>query len=183
MLSSHLPRLVLSQDGTQSGGLFAESVPLPVGWAEMRLLQGGIPTQTWQRSAHPPTVSITSPASGFQWPNSGEVTLAWNATDLDGDDLTYRVFALHISSNELITLGNDLSAPSLVLDRAGLPAGGNWALLVEASDGLDRTYSAFATGFVEPIPPQVLIIQPADNSVHVAGTKIPASGPGNGPAG
>nr|MEE4268699.1 hypothetical protein [Candidatus Krumholzibacteria bacterium] len=176
VLSSHLPRLVLSQDGTQSGGLFAESVPLPVGWAEMRLLQGGIPTQTWQRSAHPPTVSITSPASGFQWPNSGEVTLAWNATDLDGDDLTYRVFALHISSNELITLGNDLSTPSLVLDRAGLPAGGNWALLVEASDGLDPTYSAFATGFVEPIPPQVLIIQPADNSVHVAGTKIPASG-------
>ena len=174
VLSSHLPRLVPSQDVELPWDMFAESIALPVGWTKMRLLEGGVATQTWQRSANPPTVAITAPASGFQWANTGEVTLTWSANDPDGNDLTYRVFAVHIGSNELITLASGLDSPLLVLDRATLPAGGDWGFIVEASDGLDRAYSAYATGYVEPTPPQVLIVQPANNSVHVAGTKVPA---------
>ncbi len=176
LLANHLPRLMSSQDNAVAGNMFAEAIALPVGWSEMRLRTNGTVTQTWQRSANPPTVAITSPASGFQWANTGNVTVTWNAGDADGDALTYRVFGQQTNANELFTLANGLTTPSFTLDLATLPAGGDWALIVEASDGLDRTYSAFATGYVAPMPPQVMIIQPPDNSVHVAGTKVPAAG-------
>ncbi len=175
-LTGQSPQLVEMQDVDGYGEMFAEAIALPVGWAEMRLREGNNVIQTWQRSANPPGVAITSPGSGFQLPNQGTLAMTWNAGDQDGDPLTYRIFGLHDADNELFTLAMGLTTTSYTLDLGSLPGGGNWTFIVEASDGFDRVYSQFVGGFVDPTPPEALILQPADGSVHIAGSGIPAAG-------
>jgi hypothetical protein len=168
-LSSHLPQPVRMQDLEDPAYIFAEAIALPVGWQSMHLREGGEVLQSWQRSANPPSVQFTSPQQGFQWPNTGEVTITWAGDDQDGDPLTYRILALHDFEDELFTLASGLTEESFTLDRSLLPGGGQWSLIIEASDGFDRTYSQFVGGFVEPTAPRLMILEPADGSVHVMG--------------
>ncbi len=174
-LATVLPQPARMQDLEVPAYLFAEAIAVPVGWASMHLREGNGVIQSWQRSAHEPAVQITSPQSGFQWPSTGETTIAWEATDQDGDPLTYRILAMHGFENELFVLASGLTEASFTLDRSDLPGGGEWTLIVEVSDGFDRSYSQFVGGFVDPTAPQVLILEPADGSVHVTGD-IPALG-------
>nr|MEE4266526.1 FlgD immunoglobulin-like domain containing protein [Candidatus Krumholzibacteria bacterium] len=176
LLSTSSPQRIGMQDVQDYGGLFAEAITLPVGWAEMRLRENGVVTQTWQRSANPPVVEVTSPMPGFQLPNQGTLTLTWGSVDPDGDSLTYRIFGLHGADNELFTLAMGLTTTFHHLDLGSLPGGGDWTFIVEASDGFDRVYSEFVSGSVDPTAPQAMILEPADGSVHVAGAKVPAVG-------
>jgi hypothetical protein len=153
---------------------FAEAVLPPEGWASMILREGGVEIQSWQRSQHPPHAYISSHQDGFQWPNQGTVNLAWVATDLDGDPLTYRIIAQHEQEQEIYQLATGITDQSYELDLATLPGGGNWLLAVEVTDGFDSMISTPISGFVEPTAPVVAIGEPADGSVHLAGTKVPA---------
>lgn len=169
-------QVAVAQDLVDYPEVFATAVALPVGWAEMRLVASGQVIQTWQRSANPPQATITSPSPGFQLPNTGQTTVTWTGVDGDGDPMTYRILGLHGTDGELFTLAAGLTDTSFDLDLGSLPSGGDWTLIVEVSDGFDRTYSQFVSGHVEATPPLALILQPSDESVHVAGGAIPASG-------
>jgi hypothetical protein len=142
----------------------------------MTLHEGNDLVGSWARSPNPPQATITSPAEGFDWPNTGPVTVSWNGSDPDGGSLIYRLMALHETDNEVFTLAAELTGDSYVLDLATLPGGGDWTLLVEVSDGLNRASSPTVSGTVAPTNPQVMILEPADGSVHVAGTNVPAVG-------
>ena len=173
-LSSVSPTLHRAQDLDQQLEMFAEAIALPIGWEQMTLYEGTNALQTWTRSANPPQVSLTSPAPDFQWANTGIATLAWTSFDADGDDLVYRVSGQHGTDGEVFVLANGLTSETYDLDLASLPGGGNWTLAVEASDGLDHTWSQTVDGWVDPTPPQVMILEPPADAVFVAGQDVVA---------
>lgn len=176
VLTTLAPDAVRMQDIDQTWSLFAQSIAVPTGWRRLVLRENGVEIQSWLRSAHLPAVNVTSPVPGFQWPNSGQVDLTWSASDADNDPLHFRVLALHGADNELFTLASNLTGSSFTIDRATLPGGGDWTIIVEASDGFDRVFAPFVSGWVDPMPPQVRILEPVDGSVQVAGSKVPAMG-------
>ncbi len=172
-LSFLTPALNRPQDLDQSFGIFAESIAVPDDWQYMDLREGNNLVQTWTRSANPPQVNTTAPVANFHWPNTGITTISWTATDLDGDDLVFRVLAQQTNANELIVLDSNLTANSFDLDLASLPSGGDWTVVVEASDGFDNVMAPAVQGWVDPTPPQVMIPTPSPGEIFVAGQVVP----------
>lgn len=165
-----------AEDAESEWAIFAESISPPSGWQEMKLRVQGVLTQAWKRSAKAPSVAMQSPMDGFQWPNTGIRALTWDGQDSDGDPLVYRILGMHGPSGDLVTLAAGLTDETFDLDLSELPAGGQWTLLVETSDGYDRAYSQLVSGWVSPTTPDPMILLPDSGSVHVAGTRIPVMG-------
>lgn len=163
-LGQHWAKVFIGQDGGD-GGILSEAILVPDGWTTLEIGDGQAVWDTHQRSANPPAVVIDNLSNGFQWGTpartTGPVEVTWTAIDLDGDPLTYRVVGIR-ESTEMHVLASDLTATSVFIDPLEIPGGGNYEIFVEASDGMDSAWSQVVTGWVEPLPPQPLIVYPGE---------------------
>ncbi len=115
-------------------------------------------------SVNPPAVSdvtLQSPPN----PLAGVVTLAWNASDADGDVLTYDVLYSLDGGTTFQPLQLGLADPSIDLDFDALP-GGSLIFRAVASDGV-HTQSANSPPYNVPSKaPEVSILNPSDG-IHI----------------
>ena len=88
----------------------------------MRVKHGATVLTEMSISAHAPTLSLTSPSGGQTWGGTGNYTIRWQGSDVDGDTLHYTVLYRQ-GTGDWGVLGADLTANELIVSAAGLPGG------------------------------------------------------------
>lgn len=88
-------------------------------------------------SANPPSVTITSPNGGEILTPPQNYTITWNASDTDGDPLTYTLLYSNDNGTSWLPLAIDYRETSYVWNVTGLPGGNNYLVKVIASDGVN----------------------------------------------
>jgi hypothetical protein len=139
---------------------FTVALPQVPGAARLVLRQGSEELAERPFSAHPPQVTLTSPAAGTAL--SGTVTIAWQGEDADGDPLTYAVAYSPDDGRNWYYLGLDLSERQLLVDMAELPGGGQALLRVLASDGAHTAVVTAGPFNVARQAPAALILLPGE---------------------
>lgn len=124
-------------------------------------------------SANPPQVSIVEPVGGEDWGAAGAHTIAWQASDADGDPLRFTVQSSADGGISRSAVSLDLrGATSLSVDAADLP-GGSLLFRVLASDGLNTTESAKAAlVIVGNKTPRMHLASPVDGDWLPAGEAV-----------
>ena len=115
---------------------------------------------THEVSANAPLVSNVR-LPGAPNPVDGVVTVTWNASDPDGDELRFDIFASRVGDamDRPIQLG--IRGTSVALDTTRL-GGGNNRLRVVASDGANTASAESATFTVPARKPKIMINSPLD---------------------
>jgi hypothetical protein len=128
------------------------------------------------------TLSANAPSVQVQFPNGGETlagaqTFSWQASDPDGDALTFTVLYSADAGAAWQVLATGITQTSLQVDTDGIPGSTTALVRVLASDGL-RTSSDTSDGtFVVPNkPPDVFIVSPEDGSEFQPGDVVSFSG-------
>ena len=126
------------------------------------------------------SVVVTSPAAGEEWNGTGFHEIIWNATDRDGDTLTYDIYATNGGAVN-ITLAQRQSLTKLAWMTNAVP-NGRYRILVVARDSnpeIPLTVYAYSPEFGvtnEPaVPPSCRISSPPEGqelrgSVNITGT-------------
>jgi len=148
-------------EGPASSAYFVYLLPYPAETTRVALFHGE--TLLAERVASPsaPEVSLESPSGGETWYDTH--TVAWTATDADGDDLTFGVFYSNDSGETWMPVATDLT--SYRLDTTSLPGSEEMQVRVLASDGFHTT-SADSSPFSVPTKaPEVLIAAPSEGDL------------------
>jgi len=125
-------------------------------------------------SANPPSVSNVALQSAPN-PVSGTVTLGWNASDVDGDPLTFDIFYSRDSGVTLQPLKLNVHGNTAQLDTTRL-GGGTAIFHVIASDGVNTAYADSTPFTMASKLPQPHILTP-NNGLHIhAGQLVNLSG-------
>ena len=115
-------------------------------------------------SAHPPTVSITSPTSGAVLAAPASITLTAAAADQDGTVSKVEFF------KNGVEIGEDTSSPfSFVWNN--VPAG-SYSLTAVATDNANSTGTSAAVSVVVNAAPTVSITSPANNATLPAASTV-----------
>lgn len=164
------PSISYSADAPAEGGnstlgdAVFEGVLGTTGAVELRLFKASAEVGHIVQSAHAPTVSITSPSAGSDL-GSAATTVSWEASDEDGDALTYAVM-FSTDGEAWETLATGLMGTSFTVRPGSIAGTAGGAFLVAASDAFDTTISTVGELRVEGTPPVVVIAQPADGSTY-----------------
>jgi hypothetical protein len=155
---------------------FSFVVPYPSGTAQILIKHNGSTIKTVTVSPNSPIVTVTSPNGGESW--SDTRTIRWNASDLDGDSLSYSV--LHSPDGTAwYPLATDITDTTYSWDTTQSPGGSNAYIKVIASDGVntgqDQSNAPFSIGKKAPL---AAIASPADGAQFVPGQTIIFEGAG-----
>jgi hypothetical protein len=157
---------------------FALVVPFVAGTREVRLVAaGGGPATLLARKAisgNAPTVSsvaLQNPPN----PVAGTVTLGWNASDADGDALTFDVLWSRDNGASFQPIRLSLTGTSLAIDTTAL-GGGPTIFQVVASDGAQSGQANSAPVTIAPSPPRPRILNPGDGARFEWGQWVNFSG-------
>ncbi len=85
-------------------------------------------------SANPPSVTLLSPQTGDAL--SGLVTLNWDTSDPDGDDVTVSILVSDDAGQNWRTLALDIATSSYIVDMAQLTGGRDLWIKLIATDGI-----------------------------------------------
>jgi hypothetical protein len=133
-------------------------------------------------SAHPPIVAITTRSGGPNLPVTGPITVGWNASDPDGNPLT---FTLQYSLNNQTTwrtLVTGIAANSYVVAASELEGTGGAAsasFRVIANDGVLTSAAVSDLFSVAGKTPEVTIASPANNHHAMYGQVVALEGYGH----
>jgi len=124
-------------------------------------------------SANPPQVALVEPLGGENWGAGGAHTIAWQASDADGDSLRFNVLYSTDGGRSWAATDVDLTdATSVSIDSADLP-GGDLLFRVLASDGLNTAESATtAPVTVGDKAPMMHLASPVDGDWLPAGEAV-----------
>ncbi len=187
--------LEMRDNSAYEGGaevLFTQAVALPAG---VELLEVTGPSSALlgsiQASPNPPTLTLTAPllfeqVSPFSavlqpaWPalapeilGEGNIALAWEAGDPDGDLLYFSVLFSPDDGQSWRTLATDLVTPTLTISRSQISASPAARLRVMASDGLHTVYADSGAFVVPNQPPDLGLAHPAPGAVFLVDQTIP----------
>jgi hypothetical protein len=146
---------------TATSAPFALVVPYPAGLARVELTRGTNTVLNFRTpSANPPAVTLTYPnAPGLTL--SGLQTVTWNASDPDGNPLTYSLLYSKDNGSTWTGIAAAITQTSYALDFSDLPGGAAARIRVQASDGFftaeDDSDNSFTVGKKGPI---VSIVSP-----------------------
>ncbi len=176
LLATHTVTPGTLSGDTQNFTFFGAAVPWPAGAQAVQLAVDGAVKATQRASSHAPTVHITSPNGGETL--TGEFTLAWEASDADGDPLTYLVQYSPDNGASWEALATEYHLANITVDAASLvgTAGGQALLRVVASDGLLAASDTVDAGFtVNKHAPEVRIAT-EDDKVFPVGQPVELEG-------
>jgi hypothetical protein len=138
---------------------FVATLPDPGGVGQIQLQRADAAVATVTVSAHAPAITLTTPTSGDQW--SGIQSIAWQASDEDGDALTYAVLYSPDQGATWLTLATSLTQTHSTVNSQELAGGNNAIIRVMASDGFN-THAVDSPPFqVARKAPQAFILSPA----------------------
>ena len=148
---------------------FALTVPEPAGVARIAVLENGAERAAVTVSSATPTVTITQPAAGASL--TGPTTVAWTASDADGDELLATVLA-SADGAAFTPVAVDVAGTSVSLDPAAWPATSAGAVRVVVSDGWHVGQAEVGGIQVAASPPAVAFVSPADGAVVGGGEPL-----------
>ena len=137
-------------------------VALAPGTTELRVIDNnsGNVLATHAVSANMPLVSDVELPDAPN-PVDGIVTVTWNASDDDGDELRFDIFASRVGDPMFRPIHLGISGNTVELDTSLLGGGIN-VLRVVASDGTNTAFAESAPFTVSPRPPRIVITSPVN---------------------
>jgi hypothetical protein len=145
-------------------GRFFEVLPFSESIARIVLRQGNEKLAELTRSPGGPTVSLSLPNAGEHWGASGMHTIAWQASDPDGDALSYLVQYSADAGQTWTTLASDWEETSLTVDTTYLAGSEEARVRVLATDGINTSQAVSASFSVADNAPRVWIAAPLAGS-------------------
>ncbi|MCS7041107.1 MAG: fibronectin type III domain-containing protein, partial [Caldilineales bacterium] len=141
-----------------------ELVPFVPGTAQVDIVgPEGVLTSV-QAGVSPPSVTVLSP-NGGEVLSGNEIVVSWNASDPDGDPLTFNVQYSPDNGATWEMVAQNLTGTSATLDATNFVAGSQGRVRVWVSDGINTASDESDGTFVIPNrPPTVRILQPADGT-------------------
>lgn len=159
-----------------TGLLISELVPYIAGTVRVDIEgPGGLLTGVTAGPATP-TIRITAPNGGEQV--GGEtVTVAWEASDPDGDPLTFNVQYSPDGGARWEMVALNVTATTIELDTANIVGGATALFRVWASDSIHTASDQSDNVFNVPNHlPEVTILRPADNTMIALGQTLALAG-------
>ena len=142
---------------------FSMYVPWSPQVKQIRLRQGDKVLAQRTVSPNVPKITLTSPVGGENW--SGKQTITWNASDADGDKLSYSVWYSRDGGQSWAPIDHNLNTTSLTVNFDNVPGSDKAMIRVLASDGVNTAGALVPAVFrVLRKSPQALIISPNDGS-------------------
>lgn len=172
LYSQHFDLAQMSNDEPQKQGGFQLVIPWANGTYRVVFKYQDKVIGQLAASAHAPTLTLTTPAAGEHWAASGQQTIAWKASDADGNPLS---FLLQYSSDGGKTwnvLAANLTSDSFVLDTQYLPGSSQGLVRVIATDGLNTTQVVSQPLKVDSKAPLLSIASPQEGQSFDAGAPV-----------
>ena len=143
------------------GGTFAFGAPFIEGTARIDVQRDNRVLLSIPLSAHAPEVALDQPAGGSLWNEQTTATVAWHATDADGDDLRYLVQYSADGGSRWRTLASGLTATSLTVDVSALEASAEARVRIFATDGARTSGDTSGLLVVEAGTPRLQVSAPS----------------------
>ncbi len=154
------------------GRRFAANVAFPPQAARIEASRGGLVLFSRTRSASPPTVQVTYPRGGEVLGGS-RATLEWEASDPDGDPLTFQIRLSGDGGTNWRTAEARWRTHRYEFDPAMLGGSKNCLVQVIASDGLraavDESDAPFEAAGSAPV---VVIASPGEGTLYHASEQL-----------
>ena len=152
-----------SHDGPTDHASFQFLEPYPAATARIRLTHSTAVLAERVVSPDLPVVSVLAPNGGEQWDSVH--TISWQASDADGDPLTYSVFYSPDNGQSWRLVAMNTTEQQIRWDTRGVGGGQQARVRVLATDGLNTTFDdsdgPFGIGLKNPT---VRIVSPADGA-------------------
>ncbi|HZY46052.1 MAG TPA: hypothetical protein VFF70_15040, partial [Anaerolineae bacterium] len=165
-----------AHDPGDPGPTAVDDVAFIMPWAEgttsITLVVSGTVLDSRAVSLYSPVVTITDPTQVVTW-TGGSHLLTWNASDADGDPLTYAVLFSHDGGSNWQLLDTGLISTSYNIDAGAMAGGNDVRFRVVASDGVNIGYDETAYPIVIPNkPPMPMITNPISDTLFAPGDLI-----------
>lgn len=143
------------------GLVIQELVPLMPGTRDVEVLGPAGLVHAFSAGLTPPTVQLLSPDGGEQF--DGEIIpVQWEASDVDGDELTFRLEYSDDDGDSWLAVAVNLEGFEVGVPRADLPSSNQARFRVTASDGIHASSDTSDGSFVVANdPPELVILEPA----------------------
>jgi hypothetical protein len=168
--------LVMSNDEPSASGPFTIIVPWVDGTAAVVFRFHDLEIGRIGTSRASPEASFVSPSESQAWDASGLQTLAWTASDADGDPLQYLLQYSSDGGQSWSVLAPNLSETIFEIDSAWLPGSDDARLRLMASDGLNTTQVDSVPFQVGGKPPNVHISGPTTDDALMAESTVVLQG-------
>jgi hypothetical protein len=156
---------------------FNASAPFVVGATQVRIRKNATVLYSRAISANAPTVQLLSPQGGETL--GGPFTISWNASDPDGDALTYSILYLR-GDGTPVPIATGLTSTSFQWSNPTLGGGGaGGRIVVVAHDGVLEGSATSGAFTVNKGGPGVTILEPKGGISIPAGTEIAFRGAGS----
>lgn len=173
--------LNILDSGDAERGYFEADMPFPDNTAVFQIVKGSKVLAERKASPNAPTVRITAPVAK-ETVSADTYTIKWEASDPDGDKLTYDV-EYSVGNDDWEVIAVDLTETQLEANFAEL-AGSlepDVQIRVWASDGVNTELAESGLFSVPPKAPEVVITGPGTNSTFSAGSLVTLTGLGYDP--
>jgi len=149
--------------------------PFPAGATRVLIRHGQTTLTTLTLSPNPPTVQLLSPNGVENFGRDEEVTITWQGSDPDGDDLTYSLLYASQYITMPVTIVSGLrDTNSFTWDTSMAPGTTAGWITVVASDGFRRAADSSDAPFRLALkPPRLYITSPPDGSVFLRHNRLP----------
>lgn len=142
-----------------AAGMFRETLPLPSRLARVVIAHEAQTLRAVDVSPHAPSVRVTSPNGGESWSGAGPYTVAWTASDADGDTLTAQVHYSADGGQSWAPLGVNLTGRALSVQASDLPGATHALVKVVVTDGVNTSSDTSDAAFsVTPKPPSLQLL-------------------------
>jgi len=163
---------------------FVFVAPFPDGASGITLQRDGAQLDVLRLSANAPEPTITSPEAGSVWDAALPQTVAWTATDADGDALVYDLSYSSDGGVEWFPIALGLTETQYAVDASLIDGGADVRFRVRALDGLNSGEAV--AGPIEVLQrPAIAAEDPTDLGRVVAGATatrtLAIQNPGSGP--
>jgi len=165
---------VAGQDGAASVG-YLLAVPRPDTLGRVTVQYQDRPLAERQASANAPTLTLLAPTAGESLQGQA-LTIRWEASDADGDALSYSVDYSRDDGANWTRIATDWPESQIKVDSAGLPGSAAARIRVAANDGFLTTFALSEAFTVSDQPPVAGILTTVLNAQYVAGQRIDLQG-------
>jgi hypothetical protein len=162
-IPSYLPDAPIAPEVTPSYS-FYEILPWNPATTYVEIWEGSILLYERDLSPNAPEVTLLNPLGGETWEADGDYTIAWNASDADGNPLWFDVAFSSDGGESWQVIATRLQLTNLQVSGDQFPGTTSAQVRIYASDGLRTSQATSGIFNIEDKGPTVHITLPLDGS-------------------